>query len=88
VFTSLLDALPEVEARRHAGTAYIAWMLHDMFSKRRTRPSDHLPAFARFEEGSRIPSGLKRDLDTAARGGWLSQELIDAVTAVSEVSNG
>jgi hypothetical protein len=84
-FRALIEHLPEVEARRHAGVAQLTWLFHDAFSKRKTKVSDWLPAFAvTHGESSRIPSGWRRDLEVGAGGGWLRQELLDAVTAVSE----
>jgi hypothetical protein len=81
----LIEHLPEVEARRHASVAQLTWLFHDAFSKRKTRVREWLPAFAvTEEEGARIPSAWRRELDLAASAGWLRQELLDAVTAVSE----
>lgn len=87
VFAALVRALPEVESRRHASTAQLAWLVHSAFAKQRTRVVDWLPAFAQVarESGVRaIPSGWRADLEVGSRHKWLRQELLDAVMSVLE----
>lgn len=74
-----------MEARRNAGVAQVASIVYNMFAKQKRGVEDFLPAFARpaggREEG--VPSRFKRDVALLAERGWLRQELLDAVLAVS-----
>jgi hypothetical protein len=88
VFAALVKNLPEVESRRHASTAQVAWLVHSALSKDRTRVTDWLPAFAQVDGGARgiraMPAGWKEDLAVGTSRGWVRQELLDAITAVME----
>jgi hypothetical protein len=88
VFRALVRGLPEVESRRHASIAQLAWLVHSAFGKSKTRVTDWLPAFAQVSHragGVRdLPPGLREDVRVGAAGRWLRQELLDAVLAASE----
>ena len=88
VFTALIANLAEVESRRHASVAQLAWLVHSALSKGKTRVVDWLPAFAqvgsRAASVSSLPVSVRDDLSVGAAGKWLRQELLDAVLAASE----
>ena len=88
VFSALVANLPEVESRRHASTAQLAWLVHSALSKSKTRVADWLPAFAQVDARAStvagLPPGIQEDISVGAAGKWLRQELLDAVLAASE----
>lgn len=84
---ALLENLPEVEARRHASTAQVAWLVHSALSKSRTRVQDWLPAFAQTSRArgwAGVPRGWREDVRVASERGFLSQALLDSVVIASE----
>lgn len=85
---ALLRHMPEVEARRHYGAAQAAWVTYEMTpgKTRQTELADWLPPFARDPKDHKrpVPSGWRADLAVGANGGWLRQELFDAVMTVCE----
>jgi hypothetical protein len=86
---ALLRHLPEVEARRAYGAAQMAWVTYEMTpgKKQQTEVSDWLPPFARdaSDQKRSVPPAWRADLSVGASGGWLRQELYDAVMTVCEV---